>query len=122
MKLRWISILVMLLATSFPALANTPGKHSVALSWAESGCPACTFNVYRSTTANACSGNPTPIATGLQVTGYDDTNVTLGTTYYYDVTAVNQATGGESACSNEVQIAVPPITTPVPSGLAGTVQ
>jgi fibronectin type 3 domain-containing protein len=114
-----IAIVYLLLV--YAALANTPGKHSVALTWIAptSGCTtSCTYNVYRSATANACAGAPTPYATGITSPAYTDQNVTLGSTYYYDVTAVG--VGGESACSNEVQIAVPSPPSP-PTDLQGTV-
>jgi fibronectin type 3 domain-containing protein len=115
-------IIAVVLLTSLAGFANTPGKHTVALSWTApaSGCTAgCTYNVYRSTSANACSGTPTPYATGISSPAYTDQNVTLGQTYFYDVSAVGS--GGESTCSNEVQVSVP--TPPsAPTGLAGTVQ
>ena len=106
---------------SAAALANTPGKHTVSLSWVApvSGCTgACTYNLYRSTSANACAGTPTPLVTGIASTSYTDSTVTLGQTYFYDVTAVG--TGGESTCSNEVQVPVPS-PAGAPTSLQGTV-
>jgi endoglucanase len=105
--------------------ANNPGGHTVKLTWSDSTCTSsCTYNIYRAVGGNACTGvsNPTPYATGISVLTYTDTNVTLGTTYNYNVSAVNSATGGESACDTEVQITVPNIATPVPTSLNGTVQ
>src|SRR5271157_3463655 len=115
---KFLLTLTALVGMSSFALGNTPGQHTVTLTWTETGCPTCTFNVYRSTTANACSGTPTPFVTGVATTNYTDATVTLGTTYFYDVTAVG--TGGESACSNEAQIAVPSPPS-APASLQGTV-
>jgi fibronectin type 3 domain-containing protein len=119
-----IAVLIVLLTigATMPAHANTPGKHTVSLTWTAptSGCSAgCTYDVYRATAAGACSGNPTPYATGITSTAYTDQNPALGATYFYDVSAVGS--GGESACSNELQVQVP--TPPgAPSGLSGAVQ
>ena len=59
------------------AFANTPGQHSVALSWnaPANGCGAngCTYNLYRSATANVCAGTPTPYATAIASPSYTDT-------------------------------------------------
>lgn len=121
-----ILLITCLLAFAVNAFANNPGKHSVVLTWQDAGCSglSCTYNLYRSSSGNACTGinNPTPYATGIVSLGFTDTNVTLGTTYNYNVSAVDSVTGGESACDTEVQIAVPNITTPVPAALTGTVQ
>jgi fibronectin type 3 domain-containing protein len=117
-KIILLSMLLLVLIGS--ALANTPGKHSVSMTWTEAPCPTCslpsdTFNVYRGTATGVCSGTPTPYATGITTTSFVDNAVTVGTTYFYAVSAVN---GGESACSPEAQISVP--TSPAsPSGLQG---
>jgi cellulose 1,4-beta-cellobiosidase len=50
--------------------------------------------------ATASGGSYTTIAGGVTSTGYTDTNVVNGTTYYYVVSAVNA--NGESANSSEV--------------------
>lgn len=100
------------------AMANTPGKHSVALTWTWSGTGTPTYNVYRGPATGVCSGSPTPFATGVTSTAFTDTTVAAGQTYVYAVTAV---LGGESTCSAEVQVSVP--TSPVaPSNLQGTTQ
>jgi glucuronoarabinoxylan endo-1,4-beta-xylanase len=75
----------------------TPGNAQAALSWTAVS-NATSYNVYRSTTSGG--EGSTPYATGVTSTGYIDTTVTNGTTYYYEVTAVN--TGGESGRSQEV--------------------
>lgn len=69
---------------------------TVNLSWSASGV-ATGYKVYRSTVSG--SYGPTPLAS-TGTTGYVDTGVTDGTTYYYVVTAENGA--GESAASTEV--------------------
>jgi len=110
--------LILILILLGTAWANTPGKHSVSLTWTETGCPTCTFNVYRGTATGVCLGTPTPYATGVTTTSYIDTAVTGGTTYFYAVSAVS---GGESACSSEAQAAVPS-SPPSPTGLQGNAQ
>lgn len=97
--------------------ANTPGKHSVVLTWSETT-TGVTFNVYRGTTTGVCSGTPTPYATGITALTFTDTTVVEGTTYVYAVSAVK---GGESACSNEAQATVPTSPTP-PTNLQITAQ
>lgn len=107
-----------LCAMSMNAHANTPGQHSVKLTWNEASCPSCTFNVYRGSVTGVCSGTPTPYATGVSATAYTDLAVTAGSTYVYAVSAVN---GGESACSAEAQVTVPTAPAP-PTSLQGTAQ
>jgi fibronectin type 3 domain-containing protein len=96
-------------ATTVPptitSLVATPGDAQVVLSWG-AALGATSYNVYRGTGAGQESS--TPIVTGLTTTTYTDTGLSNGTTYYYQVTAVNpQSTSpanpaGESARSNEV--------------------
>lgn len=109
-------LLAIIALLSSLAFANTPGQHSVSLTWSEANCPTCTFNVYRGTVANVCTGTPTPYASGVATTAYTDLAVTAGQQYFYAVSAVN---GGESACSSEAQVTVPnsPAT---PTNLQGT--
>ncbi len=104
-------------------LAQTP--HSVALTWTASTSAAacvspCTFgyNVYRGTTAGA-EDMAAPINGATPVTGttFSDTNVALGTTYYYVIQAV-EVTGSltlTSADSNEASATFPPAPAPPPS-------
>jgi fibronectin type 3 domain-containing protein len=91
-------------------LAATPGNNQVSLTWnAPSG--AATFNVYRSLTSGSETSSA-PLATGLTSASYTDTSVTNGTTYFYEVTAVNA--GGESAASAEAS-ATPQFVPPPPA-------
>ena len=74
----------------------TAGAQQVMLSWAASA-GATTYNVYRSTTSGG--EGATPVSTGVTATSFTDTGLADGTTYYYQVTAVNAQ--GESGKSNE---------------------
>ena len=76
-------------------LTATAGDSQVTLSWtAVNG--AIGYNVKRSTTAG---GPYTIVGANVSTTGFVDTAVTNGTTYYYVVTAINA--DSESANSNE---------------------
>src|SRR5262249_34624516 len=77
-------------------LVATANVGQVALSWnAVSG--ASSYNVYRGTSPGG--EGATPLATGVTGTSFTDNQVTPGTTYYYQVSAVNL--GGEGARSSE---------------------
>ena len=52
---------------------------------------AVSYNVYRGTSPGG--EGTTPVATGVTVLGFTDTGLTNGTTYYYQMTALNA--GGE---------------------------
>jgi fibronectin type 3 domain-containing protein len=94
-------------------LAATGGNGQVSLSWSASA-GASSYNVYRATT----SGGETLYQSGVSGTTFTDSTVTNGTTYYYEVTAVNA--GGESAMSNEA-FATPQVPAPpTPTGLSAT--
>jgi fibronectin type 3 domain-containing protein len=94
-------------------LTATPGVVKVSLSWSPVG-GATSYNVYRGTT----SGAETLYRSGVTATTYTDTSVTGGTTYDYEVTAVNA--GGESPRSAEVS-ATPQVAPPAaPTGLSAT--
>ena len=87
-------------------LAAVPGNDQVALSW--TGSPAAaTYSVYRGTT----SGSETLLEGGLAAPSYTDTGLTNGTTYFYQVAAVNSA--GTSAKSGEAS-ATPSVTASAP--------
>ncbi len=89
-------------------LTAAAGNGKVDLSWAAAE-GATSYNIKSSTTAG---GPYTIIKNNVSGTTYSDANVTNGTTYYYVVSAVNQA--GESGNSNEVLAtpASPAVTTP----------
>lgn len=99
--------LVMVMLTG-AAFANTPGKHSVTLSWLETDPTVVSYNIYKGTTAGVCGtgGSVTPYVMFWPTKNYVDTSVVAGTQYFYATSGVNAA-GGESACSNEVQPTVP---------------
>jgi fibronectin type 3 domain-containing protein len=96
-------------APSAPALdAATPGNGSAALAWSapsSNGGSAITgYRIYRGTT----TGNETFLTTLGNVTSWTDSSAANGTTYYYEVTALNSV--GESARSNE--LSAKPATVP----------
>ncbi|QJD87601.1 hypothetical protein [Cohnella herbarum] len=87
-------------------LSATGGNSVVDLSWT-STVGVTNYTLKRSTS----SGGPyTTIATNVTNTFYTDPNVTIGTTYYYVVVAVNVI--GESTLSNEASAT--PIAPPNP--------
>jgi hypothetical protein len=73
------------------------GNGRVNLSWT-APVGDTTFNLYRGTS----SGAETLLAGGLAATNYTDSGVADGENYFYFVTGVNPALGGESAPSFEV--------------------
>ena len=77
-------------------LTATAGNATVGLTWTAST-GATSYDVYRGTSAGGESS--TPLATGVTSTSYSDATVSNGTTYYYEVTAVNSV--GASGVSNE---------------------
>jgi len=81
-----------------------PVQHSVALSWAASTSAGIIgYNVYRS----GVSGGPYAQITSMNADlTYTDTAVSAGQTYYYVVSAVDNA-GAESTFSNQTQAAIP---------------
>ncbi len=89
-------------------LTATAREAKVDLSWTEVNGTA-DYIIKRSTTAG---GPYTTIKNYASGTTYTDANVTNGTTYYYVVSAVNQA--GESGNSNEITATPtsPAVTTP----------
>lgn len=114
MKLR--SFVLPLLLASL-AWANTPGQHSVSLTWTASITPGVTYNVYRGASAGVCTGTPTPYATGIPGTQFiDKAGLTDGQTLFYNVSAVGTG-GAESACDGEKQVQIPVLPAP-PAGLS----
>jgi hypothetical protein len=86
-----------LLNAPVPADLNaTTATGGVQLSWQSTGY-AASYNIYRSTTKGG--EGSTPYLLGISGSSYLDTGASLGTNYYYKVTAVGLA--GESSPSNE---------------------
>jgi fibronectin type 3 domain-containing protein len=107
-------------------ITATAGNGVVNLGWtAPSAYGALTFNIYRATTSGG-EGN-TPLAKGVTTSSYADNSVTNGTTYYYEVTAVNANSTrspvlpAESAVSAEVSAKPVSAAPPAPTGLASSV-
>jgi fibronectin type 3 domain-containing protein len=103
--------------TVSPAITNLAASTATGqtvLTWsAPPGATDLTYNVYRGTSSGG--EGATPFATGLTSTSFTDSNATSGTTYYYEVTAVDPqsvatpsvAPFGESAPSNEASAVAP---------------
>jgi fibronectin type 3 domain-containing protein len=97
-------------------LTATGGNASVALSWSapasNGGATVSSYNVLRSTT----SGAETTLSTGVSGTSFSDTTVSNGSTYYYEVRAVNSA--GQGAVSNEASATPAPTVPSAPQNLS----
>lgn len=81
-----------------PALSASAGNAVVHLTWtapSDGGSAITNYKVYRGTS----SGGETSLTTLGNVTSYDDTAVSNGTSYFYKVSAVNGV--GEGSLSNE---------------------
>ncbi len=95
-------------------LTATASSSEVTLSWTaptSTGSASITgYDILRGTTSQDESS--TPIATAVSGTTYTDTAVTDGTTYYYEVEAVNSV--GASPPSNEAS-ATPPVVATIPA-------
>ena len=88
-------------------LTRTQGDGVIELDWSDNTSGILDFySVYRSETP----GGPfnIPLATGLLTSGYSDTDVVNGTTYYYVVTATDKVVALESV--NSAQISGTPFT------------
>ena len=98
--------------------AATPGNASVALSWSapssDGGSAITGYKVYRGTS----SGGESLLATLGTATGWTDTGAANGTTYYYQVSAVN-AVGEGSRSSERSATPVAPATAPGAPSLLG---
>ena len=83
---------------------QSPGQHSVALSWSASTSSVTGYNIYRGTQ----SGGPYSKLNSslLSSTSYTDSSVQSATTYYYVATAVDSS-NVESAYSNQATAAIP---------------
>ena len=85
-----------------PSLAASAGTGVVHLSWgapSNGGSPIANYKIYRSTS----TGTESLLTTLGNVTSFDDTAVSNGTTYFYKVSAVNGV--GEGPPSNEASAA-----------------
>lgn len=93
-------------SASYSILVNgiaPPPSHTVSLSWTPPTTPYVFFSVYRGTV----SGGPyTQIATDVASTGFVDSNVSAGATYYYVVTDTDN-TSTESVASNQARATIP---------------
>jgi fibronectin type 3 domain-containing protein len=98
-----------------PTITATPSEGIVTLSWA-AVTGAVSYSVERSLTTK--TGYVT-IATVTTGTTFTDSNVTIGTTYYYVVTASN----GTCSSGNSNEASTSPTCTPraMPTGLTATV-
>lgn len=79
-------------------LVAAGGSGVVTLTW-DAPTGAVSFNIFRGTTPNG--EDATPLATLIIDATYVDTNVTVGQTYYYKVTAVNVNTEHEPVLPSE---------------------
>ena len=99
-------------------LAATPADTQVGLNWNDNGeSDLAGYNVYRSTT----QGGPYTKINGplVGVSDYTDTGLTNGTTYYYVVTAEDNA-AQESGYSSEVNATPQAVPPAAPSNLGAT--
>jgi fibronectin type 3 domain-containing protein len=101
-------------ATGVPA--NPPGLAAVAydtfvvLTW-NAATGADNYNVLRSTTSGS---GYAPVASGVTTTGYTNTGLANGTTYYYVV----QAHNGVGTSGNSTEVSATPQPLAAPTGLA----
>jgi alpha-L-arabinofuranosidase len=92
----------------------TAGNQRAVINWGGTA-GAATYTVTRSTV----SGGPyTAVASGITATGYTDTGLTNGITYYYVVVAVNSAGGTVANGQTDATPVLPPITTQELGGTA----
>ncbi|MGD0814873.1 MAG: cellulase family glycosylhydrolase [Verrucomicrobiota bacterium] len=83
-------------------LTATAGNGQVTLSWI-AGSGATSYNLYRAAESGYESTNP--VVTGITGTSYTDTGLNSGTTYYYQVAAVNSS--GPTGFSPEAHATTP---------------
>jgi len=91
-------------STNPPAAPPPATQHRVQLNWDASTSQVIGYHVYRS----EAPGGSYSVLTGSTINAltYTDTTVSLGTTYYYVVTAVD-ASGNESVYSNQTTAIIP---------------
>jgi subtilisin family serine protease len=88
-----------------PAVTATVNGSAIQLAWTipgDGGSPLQSFKIYKATTSHAETVLTT--ISNPSATSYDDAAVVPGTTYYYEVSAVNGI--GDGALSNEVSAQV----------------
>lgn len=112
-----VTMFVLEAGASTPAVPATPdgvkavaGNGQVTLTW-NAAAGAASYNIYRATVSGGEGG--TAYRSGVSAASFTDTGVSNGTTYYYQVSAVNSA--GESALSGEAS-ALPAAPPPAPAG------
>ena len=77
-------------------------SHSVTITFTPAT-GAASYNLYRGTTAGGEAA--TPILKGITTSPATDSNVTPGTTYFYEMTSVTSS-GAESGFSNETSCTI----------------
>jgi HYDIN/CFA65/VesB family protein/centrosomal CEP192-like protein len=89
-----------------PTPPSTPAasQHSVHLTWDASTSSVVGYRVYRATSSSGPFGIIS--STTVTSTAYDDSTVSSGATYYYQVTAFDSS-GEESPASNVATAAIP---------------
>ncbi|HEV3263899.1 MAG TPA: IPT/TIG domain-containing protein [Acidimicrobiales bacterium] len=101
------------------SLGATPGNTTATLSWtapsSNGGTTITGYDVYEGTTPGGESTTPVNRTTLIGATSYTVTGLTNGTTYYFDVQAVNLV--GNSVASNEASAT--PTSTPTPTPTTG---
>lgn len=80
--------------------ATAPANNQIALSWLAGGPAGSSYDVYRAVGACGSSGSFSLIASGIAVTSYTDATVSGGTTYAYEVSAVDSTGSCQSALSS----------------------
>ncbi len=91
-------------SASSPPPPTTTTQHIVHLTWDPSTSQVAGYRVYRSQSSGSSYALLTGTLPGSLL--YDDSTVSLGTTYYYVVTAVDSS-GAESVQSNQVTAVIP---------------
>lgn len=94
-----------------PTLSGGQSGSQVVLNWT-AGANASSYNILR----GSSSGGETLVASGLTGTSYTDSAVSIGSTYYYQIQAVN----GSGTSANSAEISVTPFS--APSNLVATAQ
>jgi len=96
-------------------LTATPGNAVVTLTWTAS-LGATGYNVKRATT----NGGPYTQLAAATSTGYTDSSVTNGTTYYYVVSALNAVGEGANSAQASATPKAAPLPPPPPTNLTAT--